>query len=229
MLSKSKSNTPNCPLDVKDLYNHFSKLSDPKDDFLYADVDVCNELERRIADDIVLTFDELNVPIELTEINHAIKQLKCGKSGGEDQLLNEFFVSGRDILSPYLVSLVNFIFDTGIFPDGRCEVLIVPLHKKGSMLNPTNYRGITLLSVLGRLFTRILNNRLDGWAQKYQICIEAQNGFRRGRGTADSAFILSNIIDDFLAQNVVCIFCRLQQSFDYVVHENLWYKLFKLG
>ena len=111
------------------------------------------------------------------------------KSGGEDQLLNAFFVSGRDILSPYLVSLFNFIFDIGIFPDGWGEGLIVPLYKKGSMLNPTNYRGITLLSVLGKLFTRILNNRLDGWAEKYQIYIGAQNGFRRGRGTADSAFI----------------------------------------
>ena len=73
------SSIGNCPLDVKDLYNHFLKLSDPEDDFLYADADVCNELERLIADDIVVTFDELNVPIELTEINNAIKQLKCGK------------------------------------------------------------------------------------------------------------------------------------------------------
>ena len=45
-------------------------------------------------------------------------------------------------------------------------------------------------SVFGKLFTR-----LDGWTEKYQIYIEAQNGFRRGRGTVDSTFI-----DDFLAQ-----------------------------
>ena len=231
MLSKSKSKTPNCPLDVKDLYNHFIKLGDPEDDFLFADVDVCNELESLIADDIVVTSDELNVPIELTEINNAIEQLKCGKSGDEDQLLNEFFVSGRDILSPYLVSLFSFIFDTGIFPGGWGEGLIVPLHKKVSMLNPTNYRGITLLSVLGKLFTRILNNRSDGWAEKYQIYIEAQNGFRRERGTADSAFILSNIIDDFLAQGkkLYAYFVDYSKAFDYVVHDNLWYKLFKLG
>ena len=89
-MSKSKSKTPNCPLDEKDLYNHFLKLGDPEDDFLYADVNVCNELERLITNDIDVTFDELNVPIERTEINNAIKQLKCGKSGGEDQLLKSF-------------------------------------------------------------------------------------------------------------------------------------------
>ena len=61
----------------------------------------------------------------------------------------------------------------GIFPDRWGEGVIVPLHRKGSMLNPTNYRGVTLLNVLGKIFTRILNNSLDGWAEKYQIYIEA--------------------------------------------------------
>ena len=97
------------------------------------------------------------------------------------------------------------------------------------MLNPTNYRGITLLSVLGKLFTRILNNRSDGWAEKYQIYIEAQNGFRRGKGIADRAYIFSNIINDFLAQGkkMYAYFVDYSKTFDYVVHENLWYKLFK--
>ena len=132
----------------------------------------------------------VNVPIELTTINNAIKQLKCGKGGGDDQLLNELFSSGWDILSPYFVSLFNFIFDVGIFSDGwGGEGLIVPLHYKGFVLNPTNYRAITLLSVLGKLFTMILSNRLDGWAEKHQTYIEAKNGFRRGRGTPDSVFI----------------------------------------
>ena len=139
-------------------------------------------------------------------------------------VIEEFFVSGRGIRCPYLAILFNFIFDIGIFPDGWGEGVIVPLYKMGSMLNPTNYRGITLLSVLGKLFTRILNNRLDGWAEKYQIYIEAQNGFRRGRSTADSAFILSNIIDDFLAQGkkLYAYFVDYSKAFDYVVHENLW-------
>ena len=76
-----------------------------------------------------------------------------------------------------------------------------------------------------------LQTHTDGWAEKYQIYIEAQNGFRRGRGTADSAFILSNIIDDFLAQGkkLYAYFVDYSKAFDYVVHENLWYKLFKLG
>ena len=89
---------------------------------------------------------------------------------------------------PYLVSLFNHIFDVGIFPNGWSEGLLIPLHKKGSLYDSGNYRGITLLSVLGKLFTRVLNTRLDTWAETYQVYVEAQNGFRRGRGTVDSIF-----------------------------------------
>ena len=64
------------------------------------------------------------------------------------------------------------------FPDSWSEGFIVPLHKKGSKYEVENYGGITLLSTIGKVFTRILNNRLDGWAEKYHIYIEAQAGFR---------------------------------------------------
>ena len=98
-------------------------------------------------------------------------------------------------------------------------------------MKPDDYRGITLLSVLGKLFTRLLNNRLDDWAEKYHIYIEAQNGFRRGRGTVDSVFVLSNIIDAFLekGKKLYTFFVDYSKAFDFVVHDNLWYKLLSLG
>ena len=69
----------------------------------------------------------------------------------------------------YLHILFNKIFDTGIFPDTWGDGFIVPLHKKGNVENVENYRGITLLSVKGKLFTSILNTRLNEWAEKYHI------------------------------------------------------------
>ena len=72
---------------------------------------------------------------------------------------------------------------------------IVPLHKKVSTNNVDNYRGITLLSALGKLFTRILNSRLTSWAEDYSVYIEAQAGLRESISTTEHIlFSLHGII-----------------------------------
>ena len=57
-----------------------------------------------------------------------------------------------------------------------------------------NYRGITLLSIVSKLFSNILNARLNDWAEKYHVYVEAQAGFRKGMGTIDNVFILHSLI-----------------------------------
>ena len=107
----------------------------------------------------------------------------------------------------------------------------MPLHKKGSSTNPTNFRGITLLSTLGKLFTRIINYRYNDWAESYRIYVESQYGFRSGRGTTDCLFILHNAINNFIdsGKELYTLFVDFSKAFDRVVYDNLWYKLLKLG
>ena len=99
------------------------------------------------------------------------------------------------------------------------------------MTNVEHFRGITLLSVLGKLFTRLHNNRLQSWAENYGIYVEAQNGFRPGRGTTDSIFILHCLINKLLDKNksLYTFFVDFNKAFDYVIRENLWYKMIKAG
>ena len=65
----------------------------------------------------------------------------------------------------------------------------------------------------------------------YGIYIKAQNGFRRGRGTVDSAFVLYSIVNEYLEQGkkLYTFFIDYGKAFDYIVHDNLWYKLLNLG
>jgi hypothetical protein len=97
--------------------------------------------------------------------------------------------------------------------------------------NVDNYRGITLLSTLGKLFTRILNNRLNEWAENYGVYIEAQGGFRAEMGTTDNIFVLHGLITHFInkGEKLYCAFIDFTKAFDYVVRENLWYKLINIG
>ena len=86
-------------------------------------------------------------------------------------------------------------FQNGYFPSIWTNGIIVPLHKKGSLNNVDHYRGITLLSTLGKLFTRVLNNRLMFWADSHNILIDAQAGFHKGKSTVDNTFIVHNIVN----------------------------------
>ena len=146
-------------------------------------------------------------------------------------MINEFFIHGIHILAPVLCNLFNKIFDCGIFPEEWSEGYIIPLHKKGNLNDVENYRGIALLSALGKLFTRVVNNRLSEWSEKYFVLIEAQAGFRANMSTTDDIFVLHELISHILnhAQKLYCAFIDFTKAFDYVVRENLWYKLIKLG
>ena len=206
-------------------------LSNPNDPFYSPEPEILHEYETMIENDIQCTFEELNDVIEETEVLNAIKQLKHGKSSGEDLLINEFFFYGRYHLSYYLTVLFNYVFQSGFFPHGWSDGLLVPLHKKGSFSDPQKFRGITLLSVLGKRFTRVIHNRLKDWAEKYSIYIEAQYGFRKGRSTTDCIFVLNSIINEFAAKKktLCAFFVDYSKAFDYIVGENLWYKLLVCG
>lgn len=135
------------------------------------------------------------------------------------------------MLVPTLCILFNKLFEIGFFPERWSEGYIIPLHKKGSQNDVENYRGITLLSTLGKLFTRVINNRLSEWAENYFILIEAQAGFRTGMGTVDNIFVLHGLISHILnhGKKLYCAFIDFSKAFDYVVRDNLWYKLIQLG
>ena len=118
-----------------------------------------------------------------------------------------------------------------IFQKNGPKGYIVPLHKHGSINDTENYRGITLLSVLGKIFTRILNDRLSKWAENYSVLIEAQAGFRPGMSTTDNIFVFHGLISHILNQGskLFCAFVDYTKAFDYIVRENLWYKMIKYG
>jgi len=131
----------------------------------------------------------------------------------------------------YLVIYTFINVDIEYFPESWSEGYVIPLLKKGSINNENNYRGITLLCTLGQLFTRVLNNRLMDWADKYSVYIEAQAGFRPNMGTVDNVFVLQGIITRVLNQGkqLYCAFIDFTKAFDYVVRDTLWVKLIKLG
>ena len=112
------------------------------------------------------------------------------KAPGSDNIPGIVFKSFTDQMTSFTIKLFNNILIQENYPGTG---IIKPLYKKGDPKDPKNYRGITLLLIIGKLFTQILTNRIALWAEKH-ILIEAQYGLRKGRRTTDPTFILSQVI-----------------------------------
>ena len=117
------------------------------------------------------------------------------------------------------------------FPSIWAEGIIVPIFKKGDKNDPANYRGITLVSCLGKLFNNILNERLKSWATENNVITDAQFGFKADHSTVDAIFILQSLIDKKIKnkKKLYCAFVDLKRAFDSVYRNGLWFKLIKNG
>ena len=84
---------------------------------------------------------------------------------------------------------------------------------------------------MGKLFTRILNNRLTEWAEEYVIYTEAQAGFRAKMRTIDNIYVLHGLINHFINSDIrlYCAFVDFIKAFDYVNRNIIWYELIKIG
>ena len=102
----------------------------------------------------------------------------------------------------------------------------------GRRNNPSNYRGISLLSNLGKVPTGILNTRIVRYVEGKFILSESQAGFTKGRSTVNRIFVLKIIVDKFLTRRksrFYCLFVDFSNAFDCVNRDYLIYTLIKSG
>ena len=89
-----------------------------------------------------------------------------------------------------------------------------------------------ILSCLGKLFTSVINARLNRYADEINLINENQTGFRKKSSTIDHMFLLKNIIDIFVKNSnhkLYCAFVDYKKAFDTVWRSALWHKMMKSG
>jgi sorting nexin-29 len=123
--------------------------------------------------------------------------------------------------------MFNEVFDRHQVPSDWRNGLIVPLHKEGDRDRATNYRGITLLSIIGKIFAGILERRLSTWCESNKLFAQEQAGFRKGRTTTDQIFTLAEIIRRRKNERkpTFCCFLDIRKAYDTVWRDGLWTKL----
>jgi len=104
----------------------------------------------------VVSMEELNTDIGVGEVEAALRKIGRGKAAGVDGIYGEMLKYGGDWMVASLWKLYNIVFSSGRIPRDWGRGLIVPVPKGGDKRVVSNYRGITLLSVVGKTFTLIL-------------------------------------------------------------------------
>ena len=156
--------------------------------------------------------------ISQEEVSKQIKLLKSRKAPGIDGISNEFYKCAAEKLIAPLTTLFNYIWDKGEFPDRWAEGIIQPLHKKGSQNEADNYRKLTLMSCMGKIFEAVINHRFVFQSEVTVIDDQNQFGFCKNRRTTDNVFIIDTIISHqkFVKRPLFICVIDFTKAFDFI-------------
>ena len=173
--------------------------------------------------------EELDDMIHIEEVRKAVKQMKCKEASGGDGIPAEVYKHGGTALVRHLHRLFLKIWKNEEVPQELKDASIVTIFKKESRTECGNYRGISLLSVAGKILAKVLLNRLQPLSET--IIPETQCGFRPGRGTTDMIFPARQVQEKCREQgrDLCLAFIDLTKAFDSVNREALWACLARLG
>ena len=185
-----------CPIDVQTFYAYFTEINTAHTNTTHININHQYP---------ITCVESLDREITAQEVDYVITHLQRNKSPGADNILNECLISGKENLIHLITLIFNILYNTSTFPEQWSEGIVIPIFKKGDICVPSNYRPITLLSCVSKVFTSLLCKRITSWATENFVFSEAQFGFRPGYSTIDAIFTLSSLIRQGKPGQKLCI------------------------
>ncbi|KAL0849608.1 hypothetical protein ABMA28_013867 [Loxostege sticticalis] len=172
---------------------------------------------------------ELIPEILVTEVEKSIKSQKMEKSPGPDRITNELMRGTTEELSPILTKVFNEILYTGRIPSQWAESHIILIHKKGPKDDIGNYRPISLISNVYKVFAKVILDRISLTLDENQPVEQA--GFRKDFSTIDHIHTVKQLIQKYNEYNktIYLAFIDYAKAFDSLKHESVWRSLREQG
>ena len=170
------------------------------------------------------------VPVSIEEITSMIKGLKNSAPGHDDITADALRLCLPSITSP-LVYILNLSLSQGVFPDELKIANVIPLYKADDRMCFNNYRPVSLLCILSKVFEKVMYNRLISFLEFNKILIENQFGFRKKCSTYMALAVLIDKVLKSLESGdyMIGVFLDFSKAFDTVDHDILLKKLCHYG
>ena len=165
--------------------------------------------------------------IDRSEISKILLNINNSKSPGFDSIPGRLLKDGTEVISAHISDIFNLSVMLSKFPK-QCKIaLIKPIFKKASKLEAVNYRPISLLPLISKIFEKCIHNQLQKYVTNFNIIYKLQSGFRSDFSTDTCLSYLHNkILKGFeKGEYTGMILIDLQKAFDTIDHKILLKKL----